>query len=613
MPKLNLSSPDGTVTVTIVETDGRLSYSVDHIGRSALAPSQLGLIRADTSFERVAVDGVSETTLVRDRYRLTSGKQLDHDVTYRTATVSGTNAAGRHILIEARAYNDGIAFRYVFPEHDETEYTVLEELTTFAIAGDGRAWIQPHDVPALATPAYEAEYADGIAIGTPTALPSWNFPALFALADLWILITEADLHPDYFGGHLSAAPVGNEYRLVMPHPEEGDGVGAAEPSGTLPWTTPWRVVVVGDLATIVQTHLVTHLAEPSRLDDTGWIRPGRVSWSWWSDHTSPGNLDTLRSYVDLAAELGWEHSLVDANWDVHSDAEMMGLVSYADERDVGIWLWYNSAGPNNRVPEGPRDRMAEPGRRRAEFARLSGWGVAGVKVDFFHSDKPTGIGLMWDIIEDAAAHDIMVNLHGCTIPRGWRRTWPHLLTMEGVRGAEQYGFAPEFPKAAVWHNTILPYTRNVVGPMDYTPVTFTDVLYPHRTTAGHELALAVAYESGLLHYADRSSAYLSLLPEARQMLEQAPAIWEESRFIGGFPGQYFVIARRSGGTWWIAGINGEGSERRVTIDPADLAPNLEALVVTDGPAGLEASRPTGILTVPMATAGGFLARLRPGG
>ena len=172
--------------------------------------------------------------------------------------------------------------------------------------------------------------------------------------------------------------------------------------------------------------------------------------------------------------------------------------------------------------EQPRDRMHDPEVRRAEFAKLAAWGVAGVKVDFFHSDKQAGIQLYWDILADAAEHRIMVNLHGCTIPRGWRRTWPHLMTMEGVRGAEQYGFDEHFPETAVWHNTILPFTRNVVGPMDYTPVTFSDFLFPHLTTNGHELALAVVFESGLQHYADSVESYRETPPYVQEMLRRHP-------------------------------------------------------------------------------------------
>lgn len=174
---------------------------------------------------------------------------------------------------------------------------------------------------------------------------------------------------------------------------------------------------------------------------------------------------------------------------------------------VGVFLWYNSGGPNNRVTEEPRDRMFDRSVRQEEMAWLAEAGVSGIKVDFFHSDKQAGIKLYLDILADAAEAGLMVNFHGSTIPRGWERTWPNLMSMEGVRGAEQYDFRPTYPEEAPWHNTVLAFTRNVVGPMDYTPVTFSDAMYPHVTTNAHELALAVVFESSLQHFADSVESY----------------------------------------------------------------------------------------------------------
>jgi hypothetical protein len=329
-----------------------------------------------------------------------------------------------------------------------------------------------------------------------------------------------------------------------------------------------------------------------------------VSWSWWSDNDSPGDLSKLRAYVDLAHEFGWEYSLVDANWTVHSEEEMRSLVRYAGDRNVRLFLWYNSGGPHNRVTEQPRDRMHEPGVRRAEMAKIAQWGVAGIKVDFFHSDKQAGIALYLDILADAADHRLMVNFHGCTIPRGWTRTWPHLMTMEGVRGAETYIFDGGFPAVAPRHNTVLPFTRNAIGPMDYTPVTFSDNRYPHRTTAGHELALSVVFESGLLHLADSAASYRSVPPAVAHVLARVPAAWDETRCPAGEPGSHVVVARRAGRDWYVAGINGRPEPVTVDLDLTALAgEGTSWLTVGDD---LTATYGTsGLLT--MAPYGGFLA------
>jgi hypothetical protein len=382
---------------------------------------------------------------------------------------------------------------------------------------------------------------------------------------------------------------------------------------------PWRVVMVGDdLATVVESTLIDDLSRPSSLSDTGWIRPGSVSWSWWSDHESPQHLDRLTEYVDLAAELGWEYTLVDANWNVHADSEMKDLVAYAADRGVGVFLWYNSGGPHNRVPEQPRDRMFDPRVREEEMAKLEDWGVAGIKVDFFHSDKQDTIRLYLDILADAARHHLMVGFHGSTVPRGWTRTWPNLMTMEGVRGGEQYGFDRAYPEVAPWHNTVLALTRNVVGPMDYTPVTFSNARFPHLTTNAHELALAVVFQSSLLHLADAAASYRAASPEVKELLSSVPASWDETRLLDGFPGDFVILARRRDQRWFVAGINGLDRPHEVRLHLDFLGEGTwSSLTVADGgqPHELVASRATvqgkPVLEVTMAPRGGFMQVLSP--
>ncbi|MDR9450065.1 MAG: glycoside hydrolase family 97 catalytic domain-containing protein [Acidimicrobiia bacterium] len=621
-PLLQLESPNRRLRIEISSDasssglPGRLTYRVRFDDRPVLASSRLGLRRTDQDFSTVAVVSISPTATLAEEYELVYGKRHFQSSHATQSTIHGRAPGGAPLDVVLRAYDDGVAFRYRFPDHAPALHTVTEELTSFNFSAAGRAWVQEHDLPGLATPAYEAAYQNGIPIGTPTDLASWNLPALFETGDTWVLLAEADLSPAYFGGHLGN-PDGREYRIVAPHPDEGMGIGSVEPHSSLPWETPWRVVVVGDtLAAIVETDLITHLSPPSRIEDTSWIHPGRVSWSWWSDRSSPQALDRVEPFVDLAAELGWEYTLLDAHWNVHPDEAIERFVRSALEKGVGVWLWYNSGGPNNEVMEQPRDRMYEPEIRRAEFAKLGAWGVSGVKVDFFHSDKQTGIQLYWDILAAAAPHEIMVNLHGCTIPRGWQRTWPHLMTMEGVRGAEQYGFDEHFPEVAVWHNTILPFTRNVVGSMDYTPVTFGDFLFPHLTTSGHELALAVVFESGLLHFADSVESYRGTPVYVQDLLRQIPAAWDDTRFIAGYPGDFAVLARRVNMTWYLAGINGTKEVRDLEVPLDFLTERSSALLVTDGEQGDWRSetgtyQPTDRLTLTMHPAGGFITRFDP--
>jgi alpha-glucosidase len=616
-----VSSPNGAVAIEVqLDAAGLLSYRILHHDREVIAPSRLGVTRADQLFDSpLTLVEADPPTDVEERYTMVAGKRRHIYARGRAACVLLANAAGAPLAVDLRAYDDGVAFRYRFPPPG-TAVRLLGESTSLIPAADGRVWAQPTQDPFIYGPAYENLYTDGVPIGTPSTGPAWDLPALFQIGDSWLLFTETDLHATCFGSRLGAVPQGRAYSLVGPQPEEGEGQGSVEATSTLPWTLPWRVFVIADgPGRIVESDLVHHLAEPSRLPDASWVRPGRVSWSWWSDNDSPRNLRRLRDYIDLAQEFGWEYSLVDADWSEHDDDEMRSLVGYAADRGVRLFLWYNSGGPHNRVRMQPRDRMDQPAVRRSELAKIAQWGVAGIKVDFFHSDKQDGIARYLDILEDAAAHQLMVNFHGCTIPRGWSRTWPHLLSMEGVRGAETYIMDGQFPGAAPTHNTILPFTRNAIGPMDYTPVTFSDNTYPHVTTNPHELALAVVLQSGLLHFADSAESYRATPPPVAWLLSRLPAAWDETRCLDGEPGSHVVIARRHETHWFVAGINGRAEPRTVDLPLADLAAgDAPWLLITDG-AGRDqfvvtrrktAAEPPSSVT--MAPNGGFLATSLPG-
>jgi alpha-glucosidase len=611
MDRWALVSPDGNAGIVVELSDeGSLGYQVRHRGRVVVGPSRLGLVCADRAFDgplRLVTAGEPEP--VDDRYTKVHGKQREIRAAGVARSLRFAGPGGAQLAVDLRAYDEGVAFRYRFPDAG-AEVTLLRELTTVTPAAGGEVWMQPTQDPFVHGPAYEAPYT-GVPIGTPSTGPAWDLPAAFHTGDSWLLVAETDLQAGSFGSRLGAVPDGRSYSFAPPLAGEGDGTGGVDARSRLPWTLPWRVIVLADRpGALVESSLVDHLASPSRVADTSWIRPGRVSWSWWSENDSPGDLARLRDHIDLAHEFGWEYSLVDANWQVHSDDDMRALARYAADRDVRLFLWYNSGGPHNHVTEQPRDRMHQRDVRRAELATIASWGIAGIKVDFFHSDKADGIERYLDILADAADHRIMVNFHGCTIPRGWTRTWPHLMTMEGVRGAETYIFDENFPAVAPRHNTILPFTRNAIGPMDYTPVTFSDNRYPHLTTGGHELALAVVFESGLLHLADAAHSYRALPPPVARLLAEVPVAWDETRCLAGEPGDHVVIARRSGPHWWVAGINGRTEPVVVQLDLAELAGDAAAwrLVGDD----LVASRqPAAGTDLTMAPYGGFLATSRP--
>ncbi|HAK93908.1 MAG TPA: alpha-glucosidase [Planctomycetes bacterium] len=641
-----VASPGGNVTMTVAlaslgwQADypaaERLYYKVDLAGRALIPFSPLGIVRQDAAFvDGLAFVRASGATEVRESYAMPHGKRrvCRNDFVERTLTFA--NARGEELALVVRAYDDGVAFRYVFPGTGEGPRTVVEEATGFSVPANSRAWMQPYDEASQWTPAYEPLYENGIAAGSPSPKKAgWAYPALFQIFDPsyayiadvksvvaptigWAFFTEAAVDGTYCGTRFAAAPSQNVYRLRMPDEAEGNGVGAVLPTSTLPWTMPWRVIIAGrTLAPIVESTLVLNLNPPSALGDTSWIAPGRVSWSWWSDHDSPKSADKLNSFVDLAKEMGWEYTLIDANWNIMQQGSVEDVLDHARAQGVGALLWYNSGGPHNIVTEAPRDRMTAREARRAEFARLREWGVKGVKVDFFQSDKQNIMQLYHDILKDAAEFRMLVNFHGCTLPRGWSRTYPHLLAMEAVRGAECYTFDKEYPAAAFRHNTILPFTRNVVGPMDYTPVAFTNGGNESLTTWAHELALAVVFECGLVHFADRVSAFRDLPEPAKDFLRAVPVAWDDTRFVAGEPGSMAVIARRRGNDWYVGGINGLESPSTGTCSLGFLDEGSYTLTrIGDGAGGKGFAVSTGTVTragalgLDMLPHGGFAAML----
>ena len=565
----SVDAPDGRHRITLTrQADGRLTWRALHGPAVVVEDSELGIRRADQSFtEGLTFVRDSPSAPIEERYETPHGKRRLHRVRANQRSIMLRNASGAQVEIVLRAHDDGVAFRYRFPETDPTPRTVVEERSGFHLPRGTTAWLLPHHMPSRYKPAYEDLFHE-VPVGTAAPEPAgWSFPGLFKTpAGPWLLITEAALDESYCGSRFAADAPGGVYRLRFPDPGEGRGVGEVNPTSTLPWTMPWRVVIIGDAAArIAESDLVSDLSPPSRVADTSWIKPGRASWSWWSESDSPKHAEALNRFVDLAAEMGWEYSLVDANWNFMETGKIEDVVAHAREKGVGLLFWYNSGGPHNDVTEAPRDRMLVRDVRRAEFAKLRDGGVRGVKVDFWQSDKQDRIRQYREVLADAADFQLLVNFHGCTLPRGWSREFPHLVGMEGVMGAEQYKFSAEYQARSAWHNTVLPFTRNVPGEMDYTPVTFTDHKYPHRTTNAHELALSVVFEVGVQHFADSDKSYRALEEGPKRFLKQVPAAWDEMVLVNGEPGKIAVVARRSGDAWYVGGISAEDAPQSATV------------------------------------------------
>lgn len=604
-----VSSPNSKVKFSFsLNIAGEPSYTVSYNNNAVLENSPLGLNRNDDVFSKNLRLISENDKYIRQQYQLLTGKKTKQKTSFNQKEYVLRSAQNNEMRIQIRVYNEGVAFRYIFGDEKVVNTQITNELTGFDIPDKAKMWIMPYDTISLYTPAYETYYTNAATLQTKCPnKEGWSFPALFHINQNWMLITEAGLSENYCASHLDAATKNGLFRLRFPENTEALGNFSPTPNISFPFSSPWRVIMLGDnCGTILQSSLVTHVSEPSQIKNTAWIKPGKSSWSWWSDHDSPRNYESLKKFVDFSAEMGWEYSLVDANWDLMTGGNVNQLIDYAATKKVGIWLWYNSGGSNNAVTERPRDIMFDSVKRKQEFEKISKWGVKGVKIDFFQSDKQEIIKLYLDILRDAAANKIMVNFHGCTLPRGWQRTYPNLLTMEAVRGAENYGFDANYPDKAPWHNTIYPFTRNVVGSMDYTPVTFSNQRFPHLTTNTHELALSVVYESGIQHFADKTEAYKQLNSDCKNLISKLPVSWDETKYIAGEPGKYVVIARRKGKKWYVGGINGQTTVQEIKISLKDLP--LKFIIADNAqltPTAINTT--TGFLNVKMVKFGGFVA------
>ena len=587
-----IQSPDNKISMTIKQDSIKktLSYNVDILSNThvnIVEKSTLGIERKDQKFvDNLEFLNQSEIKIIDETYSMLVGRKSGFRNYANETSLMFKNTRGALLRIDVRVYNDGVAFRYVFPEISDRKYTVTKELSTFRFSTNGKAWIQPYDKPSKWTPGYEKYYENAVPIGSasPNA-EGWAFPALFESGNVWALLTEANVNENYCGSRLEQNADQGIYKIRFPEAQDGEGTGKVLPVSKLPWIMPWRTVIIGtSLNTIFNSDMVNNLADAPKPIDYSWVKPGKASWSWLTDNDSPKNFETLKKHVDLAAEMKWEYCLVDANWDLMQGGNIKQLVDYANTRNVGILMWYNSGGKHNTINERPRNIISNKKRCTEEFAKLRNWGVKGLKIDFWQSDKQNIISLYHDVLRLAAENHLLVNLHGCTLPRGWSRTYPNLLTMEAVKGEEAYLFDNEYPEKAPVQNSILPFTRNVVGPMDYTPFVMSNLKFPHYTTYTHELALTLIHNSGIIHFGDNEKIYNKLPDFVKEFITGLPTVFDETHLLSGYPGEHIVIAARKGTIWYVAGINALAKPLNLNLDGSVIkSDDITIKFITDSP------------------------------
>ncbi|MBO4673134.1 MAG: glycoside hydrolase family 97 catalytic domain-containing protein [Bacteroidaceae bacterium] len=500
---------------------------------------------------------------VKADYQMLSGKRLHCTNRGNEAVFQYQYADGSPLRLVMRVYDDGIAFRYELSGLQDEK--LKDEQTTFIIPEGTKRWIQQWSdgyegfFPLTTTGSVKATGGFGGSQVLEKYNTHWGYPALIQPADdVYALISEANIERRQSASSLKNEGDASAYK-VCPDVNEVALTGD--------WHTPWRVVIIGSLADVVESTLITDVSEPSKIEVTNWIKPGVVSWVYWAYNHGSNDLKIISKYVDMAQKMKLPYVLIDAEWDEFKNgATVEDAITYAKLLGVKPLIWYNSSvGWVDGAP-GPKFRLNKPEDREKEFHWCDSVGIKGVKIDFFSGDNQMNMDYCIDLLESAAKHHLLVNFHGATIPRGWQRTYPNLLSTEGVYGAEWYNNVPTFTNKAAAHNATLPFTRNVIGPMDYTPCAFSDSQHPHITTHAHELALTVLFESGLQHLADRPESFLAQPNRVQKFLSDLPTVWDDTKFLGGYPGEYVVMARRKGLLWYVAMINGSDADRTISLD-----------------------------------------------
>lgn len=550
----NTTSPDKKLNVNLHNGEsGRPYFSVDCNGKEIFSQIKLGIETDVQNFSgNLKLMSVSDTRLHRDDYIMLTGKRRHCTNTGNERTYRFANDKHHILEVTLRVYNDGIAFRYGIKAISSDEH-IIGESTIYRMEDGVKRWMQKYVVGNEGFYPLAEEHTNG----------KWGYPALVEFPEsAFVLLTEANMLRDNCGSYLDNTANGNEYRVQL---------ADEKLSFKEKWMSPWRVLMIGSLSAIVESTLVTDLSDSCKMSDMDWIKPGVVSWIYWAYNRSSNDYKIVKEYIDLAAEMGWSYDLIDWQWDGMSNGgNVEDAVKYALDRGIKPMLWYNSSTAWCSAGSGPLYRLNKKEDREKEYAWLNKIGVAGIKIDFFPEDKISAMNYYIDLLEDAAKYKLMLNFHGSTIPRGWQRTYPHMMTMEAVYGAEWYNNNDKLTSRAACHNATLPFTRNVIGSMDYTPGTFSDSQHLHITSHGHELALTVIFESALQHMPDRPSTYYSLPLAVKSFLSVLPAAWDDTKLLGGYPGEEIVIARKKGKIWYIAGINGTDREKTLSFSLKDL-------------------------------------------
>jgi alpha-glucosidase len=621
---LTVKSPDGKINVTITNND-ILGYSVSYNGRAIINPSRLGFefkdelaMTGNFSVVDQSVKSFNETwvPVVKSKHA-----EIVNNYNELQLTLKEKSDPMRQMELFVRAYNDGAAFQYKLLRSGKVgDRQITKELTTFNIPGDPKAWIVEYGGYSSSNEAefieHPLSYLNEKSIaGMPMLMEYGN--------NCWVAISEAKIDnyaAFYIGTNSAANQLTTKLVPVPGEPEAGVKVRFSDEV-----CTPWRVLMIGETpGTLIESEIIQNLNDPCAIKDPSWIKPGMSAWDhWWSGEVKM-EMPVIKQYIDLASSMGWPYMLVDWQWygkfnspdaDITKWApqiNMPKIIEYARSKNVKIIIWLYSSDVNRNSAF------------KKSFPIYEKWGVAGIKIDFMDRDDQQMVNWYHDIIKCAAENHLMVDFHGAYKPDGIIRTWPNMITREGVMGNEYYKFSN---KMSPEHNVKLAFTRMLAGQMDYTPGAFLNVTreqYKNQTpavvwnTRAAELSKFVIYESPLTVVCDHPDNILN--QPGSDFLKLVPTTWDDIKFISGYPGDYIAIAKRSGDKWFVGVMNnsiGKSIDLNLSFLPAG---NYKAQTWSDTKnsdkepkeiknAILSIKSP-GIFKVKMANDGGFVAILK---
>lgn len=597
--EMKVTSPDGRLAVTVSMERGLASYSLTYDGHQVLNPSRLGLRTNLGDFTKNLTISEMKMDKVDKNYKMTRTKKSEIHYEANTLSVRFMTDKKLPMTIDFYVSDNDVAFRYLLgrgPKDNPKCAIVESEATAFNLPEETRSFICPQITPMKGwertKPSYEEEYKPDEPVNAKSQFGvGYTFPCLFRqevdgmtqetkgkkLAakkeNVWILISETGVTSDYCGARLSDYASGVGYTIAYPQEGENNGFGSTGAAIMLPGCTPWRTITVGrTLQPIVETTVHFDVLDPLYAPSEDY-RAGRYTWSWliWQDDATV--YEDQVKFIDLAAAMGYEYCLVDGLWDSQIGYNRIEeLAKYARTKNVSLMLWYNSNGAENDAPQGPRGVMNNSIKRKQDMAWMKRIGVKAIKVDFFGGDKQETMRLYEDILSDANDYGIQVIFHGCTMPRGWERLYPNYVASEAALASENVYFSEYHAKKEGFQMAMHPFARNAVGSFDWGGMMMNRHMsrdnksrHPRYTSDVFEMATAITNQTSVNCVAMCPNNLTDLPQFELDFLRHVPTTWDDTKFLDGYPTQYAVVARCTGGKWYVGGINSTEKAIKLTL------------------------------------------------